>query len=189
MKIAVLHEGHANKSEDNWLIKAIIQNELKLDINLFAFYGVGYKSNFFTFQSRVYKEILPLIEAQALNKVLFIIDADYQENDAIYGGYNNTLKQWQNITHQLNIRLISTLYITCHPVTKVGYLESLLLASLDEVKTKCIQDFISCSDFKAKDNHKAILNQIYKTAYPNSPYDLKHKCFDELKALINQQLN
>ena len=152
VKVAILHEGHAKKATDNWLLKNLI-SELKLDLTVFQFYGVDTKSNFFKPEAWFYSQLQELIQDGQINKLLFVIDADYSKNDQIHGGYDNTLQ----------------------------YLESLLLSTLDEEKVKCIQAFLDCSHFKSKDNHKSILNQIYKTAYSNAPFDLKHSHFDELK--------
>ncbi len=180
VKVAILHEGHAKKATDNWLLKNLI-SELKLDLTVFQFYGVDTKSNFFKPEAWFYSQLQELIQDGQINKLLFVIDADYSKNDQIHGGYDNTLQSWQKVIKTVGFKEISDLYITCDPRTQDGYLESLLLSTLDEEKVKCIQAFLDCSHFKSKDNHKSILNQIYKTAYPNAPFDLKHPHFDELK--------
>jgi hypothetical protein len=41
--------------------------------------------------------------------------------------------------------------------------------------------FLDCSKFTSKDNHKSIINQIYKIGYPNEPYNYEHPNFNELK--------
>ena len=33
----------------------------------------------------------------------------------------------------------------------------------------------------SKENHKSIINQIYKMGYPNEPYNYEHPNFNELK--------
>lgn len=180
VKVAILHEGHPKKSQDNWLLKSLI-SELELDSTLIQFYGVDAKSNFFKAESWFYPQLQELVQDGQISKILFVIDADYEKKDQIYGGYRNTLTQWNTITQQLGIHTISSIYITCDPRTQEGYLGSLLLSTLDEAKVSCIENFLNCSQFKSKDNHKSILNQIYKTAYPNAPFDLKHTHFDELK--------
>jgi hypothetical protein len=74
----------------------------------------------------------------------------------------------------------------CDPETKVGYLESLILSTIEQEQRNCIQCFLSCSQFESKENHKAILNQIYKLAYPNAPYDFSHSYFNDLKTQLTQ---
>ena len=180
VKIAIVHEGQASKSHDNWLLKELISI---LDLpKIFEFFGVGYKSNFFNVSADIYQRLIPQIkEAEQFNKVFFVIDADYGVSDHKYGGSENVKREWQLVMQVLGIENISSLYVTCDPTTQEGYLESLLLATLDESKTACIQQFLSCSEFASKENHKAILNQIYRIAYPNAPFDLQHPFFDELK--------
>jgi len=52
----------------------------------------------------------------------------------------------------------------------------------------CIQAFLDCSEFKSKENHKTILNDIYKLAYPKAPFNFQHRHFDELKQKLAQLL-
>ncbi len=187
VKVAILHEGNAGKSEDNWLLQALTATLSKENPALFNWdrvecYGMGGKSNFFKPDFPKYRSLLQLIETDQISKVLFVMDADNEKNDATYAGYENTFAAWQTfVSDTLKIEPISDIYITCDPITRTGYVESLLLSTLDNDKKSCIETFLNCSDFKAKGNDKAILNQIYKTAYPNAPFDLQHSHFDELK--------
>ncbi|MBJ6611414.1 MAG: hypothetical protein JG718_13725 [Candidatus Thiothrix moscowensis] len=185
VRAAILHEGHPGKSEDNWLLKNLI-SELGLSESQFEFYGVRGKSNFYKSEMWFYTELQELVQDGQINKLLFVMDADYTKNDQSCGGYANTLKSWQEVTAILGFEQISSLYITCDPRTQEGYLESLLLSTLDDEKVACIQAFLDCSDFTSKENHKAILNQIYKIAYPQAPFDLKHPHFDELKTKLRE---
>jgi hypothetical protein len=193
VKVAILHEGNAGKSDDNWLLKALTENLSIEDPERFTWnrvdcYGMGGKSNFF--KQEKYNDLLQSIETDQISKVLFVMDADHQDNDHVYGGCNNTSTSWKAfVTNTLQIDTISDLYITCDPNTKTGYIESLLLSTLDSDKKKCIETFLDCSDFKAKGNAKAIMNQIYKTAYPSTPFDLQHAHFDELKQKLRELLS
>ncbi len=183
VKVAILHEGNSKKTNDNKLIKLLLDN-LKLNEEEVRFFGLGTKSNFFKKNSREYKELLEQIEEDNINKILFVVDADYEENDKIYGGYDNTVKEINVIRNKLSLTDISDIYITCDPQTKNGYLESLILSSIPKKEKECIEIFLDCSKFESKENHKAILNQIYKTAYPKAPFDFSHKNFDELKTKL-----
>ncbi len=183
--VAIFHEGRAQKSEDNWLLKKLIDTE-NLDEQHFQFFGIGGKSNFFKSQTKEYIELLLMVDAGQITRILFVIDADHERNDNVYGEYSNTLAEWHKVVNQLGVGAISDIYITCDPRTQEGYVESLLLSTLDEEKVACIKSFLDCSDFKSKENHKAILNQIYKIAYPNAPFDLKHPHFDELKTKLRE---
>jgi len=178
--IAILHEGNAQKTADNKLIKLLIE-DLNLDEKKVRFFGLGSKSNFFKKDIDAYRELLIDIEEEIISKVLFIVDADYEKNDKHYGGFENTLKEMITIREELNIYERSDLYITCDFDTKEGYLESLILSSIPQTQKECIETFLECSEFKSKENDKAILNQIYNNAYPHAPYDFSSDKFDILK--------
>jgi hypothetical protein len=180
VKVAILHEGNAKKTNDNELLKLLIQ-ELELDSNRVIFFGMGVKSNFFKSKHPSYKNLKNSIENEEINKLLFVVDADYERNDKKYGGYKNTENALKDIIDELRFNDYSDIYIVCNPKTKEGYLESLILSTIPDKHKNCIQDFLSCSEFKSKENHKSILNQIYKIAYPNKPYDFLHENFDNLK--------
>ncbi|MCK4494464.1 MAG: hypothetical protein KAU26_10430 [Methylococcales bacterium] len=125
------------------------------------------------------------IKKGEVDKVLFVVDADYKKNDYLYGGFDNTEKELKRIISEIvGFQEISSLFITCDPDTKTGYLESFILSTIPEKQRNCIERFLDCSQFKSKENHKAILNQIYKIAYPNAPYNFEHKNFDDLKTKL-----
>ncbi len=178
--IAILHEGNAKNTADNQLIKLLIKN-LSLDEKEVSFFGFGAKSNFFKTDFPAYKELLSEIDETIISKVLFIIDADYVKNDKKCGGLKKTKLELENIINELELSTISDIYVTCNPETNDGYLESLILSSIPQKEKECIEAFLDCSEFKSKENHKSILNQIYKIAYPNAPFDFSHRNFDELK--------
>ncbi|WP_069470455.1 DUF3226 domain-containing protein [Candidatus Marithrix sp. Canyon 246] len=179
--VVILHEGKNDKE----LLELLIQ-KLELDIDRIGFLVMRGKSDFFKSEHLNYQKIKDSIENEQINKLLFVVDADYEDKDQKYGGYKNTKNELKNIIDELGITEYSDIYIVCDPTTKEGYLESLILSTIPEQHKKCIENFLSCSEFKSKDNHKSILNQIYKIAYPNKPYDFSHKKFDTLKQkLIN----
>jgi len=181
VKVAILHEGNAKKTNDNALLKLLLK-ELDLPEDTVKFIGVGVKSNFFKKNNDNYKELLlDVHELQRVSKVLFIVDADYVKTDAVYGGYENTKKELEKVIKELKLKNHSDTYIMCDPTDKCGYLESFILSTIPTEQKECIETFLDCSDFKSKENHKAILNQIYKTAYPKAPFDFSHTNFDELK--------
>ncbi|CAA6802271.1 MAG: Unknown protein [uncultured Sulfurovum sp.] len=182
--IAILHEGNAQKTADNRLIKLLIEH-LELDEKKVRFFGLGSKSNFFKKDTDAYRELVVDIQEEIITKVLFIVDADYAKNDKNYGGFENTLNQMIAIRKELNMYTISDLYITCDFDSKEGYLESLILSSISEPQKECIETFLDCSEFKSKENDKAILNQIYNNAYPNAPYDFSSDKFDILKQKLH----
>jgi hypothetical protein len=182
VKVAILHEGKNDKELLELLIK-----KLELDIDRVVFFAMRGKSDFFKSEHLNYKDIEKnYLKNKYINKLLFVIDADYEDKDQKYGGYQNTENELKNIIDELGFTEYSDIYIVCDPTTKEGYLESLILSTIPEQHNLCIENFLSCSEFKSKDNHKSILNQIYKIAYPNKPYDFSHQNFDRLKQkLIN----
>ena len=180
VKVAIIHEGKSNKSYDNELLKLLIQ-ELALPLEKVKFIGIGTKSNFFKKKNDNYRELLLDIKRKSINKILFVVDADYEKNDSIYGGFDNTLEKIIKTRKELSIYENSDLFISCDFETKDGYLESLILSSIPKEQKECIETFLDCSEFKSKENHKAILNQIYKSAYPKAPYNFTSKEFDILK--------
>jgi len=180
VRVAILHEGNAKKTHDNELLKLLIK-DLNFDLMQVDFIGMGTKSNFFKKENIDYRELKLSLEKEDIQKILFVVDADYKENDSKYGGYQNTKLELEKIIKALNLEDSSDMYITCDPNEESGYLESLILSTIPKEQKECIENFLECSDFKSKENHKAILNQIYKTAYPKAPFDFSHENFNELK--------
>ncbi len=180
VKLAICHEGHTGKSLDSEIIKLLLK-DLDLDINRVEFYGFGSKSNFFKKDYKVYKNLHLAITEQEIEKILFVLDADNEENDNFFGGYINTGKSLKTILFDLELYSVSDFYISCNPIKKIGNIESLLLSTIPLEQKECIDGFLQCSEFKAKGNDKALLRQLYKLAYPNTPYNFKHKNFDEFK--------
>jgi hypothetical protein len=78
----------------------------------------------------------------------------------------------------------------CNPETQEGSLESLILSTIEDKNLRgCIIGFLKCSQLESKEDHKAILNQIYKVIYPNEPYNFDHPHFDELKTKLTSLFN
>jgi hypothetical protein len=182
-KAAILHEGNAKKTNDNALLKLLIKH-MQLDSNQVEFFGVRSKNNFFKRESEHYELLLNRVEEGEIAKILFVIDADYEKNDAKYGGYENTKSTLEKMILDLGLSSYADIYITCDPDSRCGYLESFILSTISEEHKTCIESFLECSDFKLKENDKSILNHIYKLAYPEAPFDFSHKNFDELKQKI-----
>jgi len=179
--IVIFHEG---KSIDKDFFKLLI-TDIGEDSNKVEFYGMGTKSNFFKRDNINYENLL--LEIEEIDKILFIIDSDY-ETEKKYGGYENTLREINKIQIELNIDNISDNFIAYdkNTETKEGYLESLILSSLTDEQDNCIKSFLEkCPEFKGKNSHKSIFNVIYKNAYPNKPFNFEHEHFDELKEKLS----
>lgn len=199
--IYILHEGHTSKSSDGEIIRLLVkhleeQKDSKVKSADIEYHGMGSKSNFFKKEMYVSKPspynkfnanlIFQGVQTNQINKVLFVVDADNSINDTKTGGFKNTQNALNEMIIELGFQSVASIYIMCDPDTGEGYLESFILATIPPEQKNCIQCFLDCSQFKSKENHKDILNKIYKLAYPDAPYDFSHAHFDLLKTeLIN----
>ena len=140
------------------------------------------KSSFFNKDHANYR----LINSPKIEKVLFILDVDYEKNDYTYGGYAKTKKELKKIIKILALDIPCDYYLVCDPSTKEGYFETLLFSCVSDDLKKCYQDFISCSNFKGKENYKTVMTKLHELASPEKPYDYENKNFKEIKEkLIN----
>ncbi|QWF71810.1 hypothetical protein KEF85_04885 [Methylomonas paludis] len=177
--IAILHEGKKDNLEQVLLLQLL--QELKLPSEKCQLYAMGSKSNFFKSEHVNYQRLGDLVNADQVDKILFVLDADDAKNDVKFGGYDNTSTHIQSMINTLGWQAISDFYIVCNPGTSSGYLESLVLASLPEHQRLCINNFLSCSEFRAKDHHKDIYRVIYEIAFPQAPWNFQHPHFQLLK--------
>jgi hypothetical protein len=179
VNIAIVCEGKNDKEFLETLISHIGFDKSKAN-----FYIFGGKSKFFELANTKYKDLKLEIDSGQIEKVLFVLDADDATTDIVYGGFENTQKELNVVINQLGIENISHAYVMCDPTTKIGYLESFILSTIPEGQRNCIKNFLECSQFKSKENHKAILNQIYNIAYPKAPYNFEHHHFEPLKTQL-----
>ncbi|MDQ7046320.1 MAG: hypothetical protein Q9M39_01340 [Sulfurovum sp.] len=166
------------KSDKNKLKEILVF--LDIDCSDDNFIVMGNKSTIFKENDDRYKTLTTLIKAQKIEKILFIVDADYQKDNSIYGGYYNTENALDILIEKLNIKSMSSFYISCNPLSKDGYLESLLLSTVDENLKVCYDEFLDCIEFEEKNHHKYIMEQLHKITSPKKPYDLEHPYFREL---------
>lgn len=177
-KIAIVCEGKTDKA----FLEEIIKH-LQKDPEKCSFYVCGGKSNVLNSQHAKYKKLEKDLET--ITNVLFVVDADCEKSDAKNNGFNNTQNSLEELIKSLNLPNVETKnYIMCDPHTKTGTLESLILSTIEAPRRVCIENFLACSHFASKDNHKAVINEIYRIAYPNAPYDFSHTHFDELKSKL-----
>ncbi|SMM99582.1 hypothetical protein SPONN_714 [uncultured Candidatus Thioglobus sp.] len=174
--IAICFEG---KNDKDFL--QLFLESLELDGDRVEFFRMGNKSNFF--KPAEYQELKYNIEAEMINKVLFMLDVDNEKADAKFNGLQNTQTEIDKTIAELGFKNVETCLVY-DPETKSGYLESLILSTIPGEHKKCVNDFLDCSEFKDKTSQKAILHQIYKTAYPSYAYDFSHSNFSDLKAKL-----
>ena len=176
VSVAIVCEGKNDKAFFETLISHLGFEEKQV-----GFYIFGGKSDVFKSNHTRYADLKLDVGSGQIEKVLFVVDADNVQADAVYGGLENTQTALNNIIKQLDLEEVAHTYIMCDPKTKAGYLESFILSTIPTAQRNCIESFLACSQFKYPENHKAILNQIYKLAYPDAPFDFQHPHFDPLK--------
>jgi hypothetical protein len=169
----ILHEG----KDDKKYIKRVC-SYLKLEVTDENFYEMGDKSTFFKEDNPNYTLLKnnPRIE-----KILFVLDSDYQDNDSKYGGYENSEREIKLVIEKLELLNKSDYCITCNPNTKDGYFETLFFSCVPNDLKKCYEEFMKCSGFKEKENYKTIMTKLHEMASPSKPYDFEHENFNELK--------
>jgi hypothetical protein len=151
-------------------------------------YVMGGKSFFFAGKQEKFDTLKDEIDAEVVERVLFIMDADkIDPNNKSHNGFHNTKRDLEGLIVKLGLKEVSDFYIMCDPNTKEGSLESLILSTINDKNLRgCIIGFLKCSQLSSKEDHKAILNQIYKVVYPNEPYNFDHHHFNDLKTQLTQ---
>jgi hypothetical protein len=104
--LAIIHEDEDHKT----LIENVI-NHLNLDKDKIEFYKMGSKTNFFKPDYKQYNLIKSRIDADQIEKILFVIDADYAGNDEKYGGYDATTRELNIIINNFKIQDKAEIYI------------------------------------------------------------------------------
>ena len=174
--VKIICEGKSDKNK----IKEML-DFLEIHSSDDTFIIMGNKSTIFKENDARYKTLLMLIKAGKVDKILFIVDADYKKDNSIYGGYNNTKDALEILIKKLKIQDMSDFYISCNPSSKDGYLESLLLSTVEENLKECYSEFLDCIEFKEKNQHKYIMEQLHKITSPKKPYDLMHNNFKKFR--------
>lgn len=180
VKKLILCEG----GDDIAFLSRYLNEFLCIDRKTYEIRKMGNKSNFFKKDS--YSTIIQQVKANLYDKVLFVLDSDFEEKDSVHGGYKNTEDKIKEIIKDIKIEAVSQYFISCDPNTKNGNLEHLLLSTCEESKKKCIESFIKCIGLMdIETSNKKIVLTTYKEIFNNHPYNFEHKNFDELKIKIN----
>jgi hypothetical protein len=119
-----------------------------------------------------YKTINKQIGKQ-ITKVLFIFDCDFQEDDKVCGGLENSKKAIEDLIVQLDWKIEVDSYI---------FNKNLDYFIIDTLDNK--ENFLGCEEcfeLKELNKNRKILTCIYKSLYPKKPFDFSHENFDELK--------
>jgi hypothetical protein len=179
-KVAIFCEG----STDIVFLKEFIEylGYRKDDVQPYIMDG---KPHFFEEGHKYYTDVKNRLEIDAIKSVLFVMDADtIDKNNPNHDGFENTEKKLKNLIVKLGFQSVSDYHIMCHPKKKSGYLESLILSTIDEQTRHCIECFLECSQLASKEDHKAIVHEIYNKLYPNEPYNFDHENFNDLKTKL-----
>lgn len=181
VKKLILCEG----GDDIALFNKYITEISKVEKNLFEIRKMSSKSNFFKIEN--YSSISQQIKANLFDKVLFILDSDFEENDNVFGGYINTEKEIKKIIKELNIESLADYFISCEPSTRSGNLEHLLLSTCEDNKRNCIEGFIKCiHNMDIENSNKKIVVTAYKEIFKDYPYNFQHENFNEFKLKISK---
>lgn len=175
-KALIICEGSQDKKFLNLFCKEYLNIEIK---NIRA---LGNKSAFFKEES--YTQIKQQVQTGMFDKVLFILDSDFEENDAVKGGYDNTKTSIKEMIAKLGFEELANYYISCDPSTTNGNLEHLILSTMDSTKKECVESFIKCVDGKEAHDNKKIVLTGYETIFKEAPYNYDHANFEELKTKI-----
>jgi len=164
------------------------RNFLKNFIDFLGFeYGddnfviMGNKSNLLAANNHGYTAIKQKIKIGLVDKLLFVADADSIQNDRVNGGVDKTKSALNSLINSLNVRGFADFYVNSIPGTQEGYLEGLLLSTVDSDLKRCYEEFLECSELDSKDNYKTVMEELHRLTKPNIPYDYNHPNFSELK--------
>jgi len=145
------------------------------------FIVMGNKANLLDPNNHGYTAIKQKIKLGLVDKLLFVGDADSIQNDRVNGGVENTKNALGDLMDSLGVGDFADYYISSIPNTQEGYLEGLLLSTVNDDVKKCYEEFLECSKLNSKDNYKAIMEELHRLTRPDKPYDYDHPNFNELK--------
>ena len=172
MNIAIICEG---KNDKDFLCEFI--DFLEFNSKTIDFYIFGGKSFIFQSNHTKYEELLN--EREQISKILFIVDADYEDQ-----AFESTKNNLKNIIEELSLDKFSQTYIMCDPKTNTGYLESLILSTLEPEQKKCIECFLKCTGWEPEKGDKTVYHRLYKTGYPDPKHNFSHENFNDLKTKL-----
>jgi len=167
------------KSDKNFLKNFI--NFLGFDCSDDNFIVMGNKSSLLDSENNGYSRLKQEIKFGLVDRLLFVVDADNIQNDNIYGGVTNTKNALNSLKYSLDIDKLADFYINSVPGKEEGYLEGLLLSTVDDKLKDCYENFLKCSGLKSKDNYKTVMEELHRLTKPEKPYDFTHPNFNELK--------
>ena len=133
------------------------------------------------FKEETYTTIKQKVSLGQYNKILFIVDADFKSNDAVYGGIENTKKSLRSIIETLKFTNNAKYCVMCDSEKGTGNLEHLILSTIEETKKECINTLLKCINEMDTHSDKKIVLSSYESIFKESSYNLEHENFTELK--------
>jgi hypothetical protein len=174
--------------DDVGFLNKFCKEYLKLNMNKLKIQKIGEnndkngKSAFW--EESTYQVIKQEVNYGQYSKVLFMVDADYSENDAKYGGLANTEKALTQIISTLEFTQKAKYFIACDPTNGTGNLEHLILSTIDDTKKECINELLNCVLEMEVHSDKKIVLSSYEAIFKESPYNYTHENFNKLRELI-----
>ena len=120
-----------------------------------------------------YKTINKQVKHKKIEKVLFIFDCDFTEDDKKCGDMKKSIECIENLVKKLDWKIDTDYYIFSKN------LDYFLIDTLDDKKN--FEACEECFELKKVNKNRKILTCIYNKLYPKAPYDFSHPNFKELK--------
>jgi hypothetical protein len=120
---------------------------------------------------------------KSVKKVLFIFDADFEQDNNKNGGLEKSKVAIEKLIQDLKWNIPTDYYIFDKN------LDDFIIKTLEKDQQKCFQEFDKCLKIEIENKNKKISTCIYKKLYPQSPYDFSHKNFNELKTKLKDLFN
>ena len=166
-------------SDDKTFLRLLL-NDLKKSQNIIGFENfdsvikiMGGKSNLLDKES--YQTLNKQVGKQ-IQKVLFIFDCDFEEDDRVCGGMQNSIDAIESLIKKLDWKIEVDYYI---------FNKNLDYFIIDTLDKK--DNFLSCEEcfnLKELNKNRKILTCIYKSLYPKEPFDFTHQNFNQLKTKL-----
>ncbi|CAB5495234.1 DUF3226 domain-containing protein [Bathymodiolus thermophilus thioautotrophic gill symbiont] len=115
-----------------------------------------------------------------IQKVLFVFDADFKEDDASQNGLEKSKVRIKQLIKGLDWGIKTDYYIFDKN------LDDFIIQTLNKDHQECFKAFDKCLNIQDKNKNKKISTCLYKKLYPQAPYDFSHQNFDILKGKLIQ---
>ena len=171
--VKIICEGSDDKNFLRLLLNEIKQHDVSLqDISNFDGYIEKVDGKSKLLDSSNYSLLTKQIGTK-IKKVLFVFDCDFEDDDKVCGGLENSKEAIESLIQDLNWEIEVDYYI---------FNKNLDYFIVDTLDKK--DNFLGCEEcfeLKKLNKNRKILTCIYKSLYPKAPFDFSHANFNELK--------